>query len=165
MRASLQSFWVYHWWDFLNNLDGEYNDPLTDRLFANFIWKPLSQSPSAELPYGDVDRLWKANGYAIAYGSLTSFLDEYCRLVCVAASAVPPQQRHTKRPGNARPAGEGAGARGVGWGGVGGSGRTPGRSSGTSGRSPPGDGEIRSRRNLEGQILVQQKCAKFCRGI
>ena len=41
MKSSLQSFWIFIWWEFLHNLDGDYNDPTTDSLFLDLIWKPL----------------------------------------------------------------------------------------------------------------------------
>ena len=39
LRRSLQSFWAYHWWQYLNDLDEAYNDHGSDILFVTFIWK------------------------------------------------------------------------------------------------------------------------------
>ena len=49
MKKSLQSFWAFHWFEYLNNLDGDYNDPMSDSLFLELFWKPLTNPANEDM--------------------------------------------------------------------------------------------------------------------
>ena len=84
MQNSLQSFWVFHWWGFMNNLDGTYNDPMLDSLFKALVWERLGKATGGQLDYAPMATEWVAKGYAVSYGPLASFLAEFCDMGMIA---------------------------------------------------------------------------------
>ena len=74
MKHSLQGFWTFHWWQFLNDLDDSYNDRVVDTVFVSVVWAFLMRSPDYEGSYLELEGRWKSRGYATAYGSLSAFL-------------------------------------------------------------------------------------------
>jgi hypothetical protein len=82
MKKSLQSFWAFHWFEYLNNLDGDYNDPMSDSLFLELFWKPLTNpaNEDMQLDFAEEKERWDRDGYSVTYGTLSSFLSDYCRM-------------------------------------------------------------------------------------
>ena len=46
---SLQSFWIFHWYTFLNDLDDTANDFPDDPLFVKFVWNRIMKTNDREV--------------------------------------------------------------------------------------------------------------------